>query len=67
MFLLVVDKFWGLLYVVFGCFDWLWSSNEKCLYKGNVGFLGEMLSKFSKTHVFFFFFHNSSKLSDSNL
>ena len=27
---------------------------EEFLYKGNVGFLGEMLSKFSKTHVFFF-------------
>ena len=22
MFLLVVNKFWGLLEVVFGCFDW---------------------------------------------
>ena len=53
MFLLVVDKFWGLLLVVFGCFDWLWSSNEECLYKGNVGFLGEILSKFSKTHFLF--------------
>ena len=51
MFLLVVDKFWGLLSVVFG-FDWLWSLKEECLYKGNVGFLGEMLSKISKTHVF---------------
>ena len=38
MFLLVVDKFLGLLYVVFGCIDWLWSSNEECLYKGNVWF-----------------------------
>ena len=25
---------------------------EKFLYKGNVGVLGEMMSKFSKTHVF---------------
>ena len=25
---------------------------EKFLYKGNVGFLGEMLSKFSKAYVF---------------
>ena len=25
---------------------------EEFLYKGNVGVLGEMLSKFSKTHVF---------------
>ena len=24
------------------------------MYKGNVGVLGEMLSKFSKTYVFFF-------------
>ena len=27
---------------------------EEFLYKGNVGVLGEMLSKFSKTHVFVF-------------
>ena len=26
---------------------------DKFLYKGNVGVLGEMLSKFSKTHCFF--------------
>ena len=32
----------------------VWISVEEFLYKGNVGFLGEMLSKFSKTHVFFF-------------
>ena len=30
---------------------------EEFLYKGNVGFLGKMLSKFSKTHVSFFY-HN---------
>ena len=34
----------------------VWIGVEEFLYKGNVGFLGEMLSKFSKTHVFFFFF-----------
>ena len=40
MFLLVaLSCFW--------LFDWLWFSNEEFLYKGNVGFLGEMLSKFS--------------------
>ena len=31
----------------------VWISVEEFLYKRNVGFLGEMLSKFSKTHVFF--------------
>ena len=30
----------------------VWIGVEEFLYKGNVGFLGEMLSKFSKTHVF---------------
>ena len=41
---------------------------EEFLYKGNVGFLREMLSKFSKTHAFFLsqLGHHSSKLSDSN-
>ena len=29
----------------------VWIGVEEFLYKGNVGFLGE-LSKFSKTHVF---------------
>ena len=28
---------------VCGCLSWLWSSIEECLYKGNVGVLGEML------------------------
>ena len=31
----------------------VWIDVEEFLYKGNVGFLGEMLSKFSNTHVFF--------------
>ena len=30
----------------------VWISVEEFLYKVNVGFLGEMLSNFSKTHVF---------------
>ena len=34
----------------------VWIGVEEFLYKGNVGFLGEMLSKNFKTHVFFFFF-----------
>ena len=34
----------------------VWIGVEEFLYKGNVGFLGEMLSKFFKTHVFFY--HN---------
>ena len=40
----------------------IWIGVEEFLYKGNVGFLGEM-SKFFKTHVFVG--HHSSKLSDS--
>ena len=30
----------------------VWIGVEEFLYKGNAGFLGEMLSKFFKTHVF---------------
>ena len=30
----------------------VWIGVEEFLYKGNVEFLGEMLSKFSKTHIF---------------
>ena len=30
----------------------VWIGVEEFLYKGNVGYLGEMLSKFSKTHAF---------------
>ena len=30
----------------------VWIGVEEFLYKGNVGFLGEMLSKNFKTHVF---------------
>ena len=34
----------------------VWIGVEKFLCKGNVGFLGEMLSKFSKTHVYLFIY-----------
>ena len=51
--------------VVLKFLSWLWSSIEECLYKGNVGALGEMLSKiFQNPH--FFLGHHSSKLCDSN-
>ena len=30
----------------------VWIDVEEFLYKGNVGFLGEMLSKIFKTHIF---------------
>ena len=30
----------------------VWIGVEEFLYKENVGFLGEMLSKFSKTHIY---------------
>ena len=43
----------------------VWIGVEEFLYKGNVEFLGEMLSKFSKNPCFCFSYH-SSKLSDSN-
>ena len=32
----------------------VWIGVEEFLYKGNVGFLEEMLSNFSKTHVLVF-------------
>ena len=31
----------------------VWIGVEEFLYKGNVGFLGDMLSKFFKTPLFF--------------
>ena len=40
--------------VALSCYMVIWIGVEKFLYKGNVGFLGEILSKFSKTHVFVF-------------
>ena len=55
--------------VALSCSMVVWIGVEEFLYKGNVGFLGEMLSKFSKTHFFVLTIigHHSSKLSDSNL
>ena len=44
----------------------VWIGVEEILYKGNVAFLGEMLSKSFKTHVFVLAGHHSSKLSYSN-
>ena len=38
--------------VALSCYMVVWINVKEFLYKGNVGFLGEMLSKFSKTHVF---------------
>ena len=51
--------------VVLKLFKLVWSSIEECLYKGNVGVLGEMLSKIFKNPRFSLG-HHSSKLSDSN-
>ena len=48
-----VDWFNSVLGVALSCYMVVWIGVEKFLYKGNVGFLGEMLSKFSKTHIFF--------------
>ena len=50
-----VDRFISILGVSLSCYMIVWIGVEEFLYKGNIGFLGEMLSKFSKTHVFFFF------------
>ena len=47
-----VDWFISVLRVFLTCYMVVWIGVEEFLYKGNVGFLGEMLSKFSKTHVF---------------
>ena len=47
-----VDWFISILGVALSCYMVVWISVEEFLYKENVGFLGEMLSKFSKTHVF---------------
>ena len=49
MMLIDLFQFWGL---PLSCYMVVWIGVEKFLYKGNVGFLGEMLSKFSKTHIF---------------
>ena len=47
-----VDWFISVLGVALSCYMVVWIGVEEFLYKGNVWFLGEMLSKFSKTHVF---------------
>ena len=47
-----VDWFISILGVALSCYMVVWITVEELLYKGNVGFLGEMLSKFSKTYVF---------------
>ena len=47
-----VDWFISILGVVLSCYMVVWIGVEEFVYKGNVGFLGEMLSKFSKTHIF---------------
>ena len=47
-----VHWFISVLGVALSCYMVVWIGVEEFLYKGNVGFLGEMLSKFSKTNVF---------------
>ena len=47
-----VDWFISVLWVALSCYMVVWIGVKEFLNKGNVGFLGEMLSKFSKTHVF---------------
>ena len=47
-----VDWFISFLGVALSCYMVVWIGVDEFLYKENVGFLGEMLSKFSKTHVF---------------
>ena len=49
-----VDWFISVLGVALSCYMAVWIGVEEFLYKGNVGFLGEMLLKLSKTHVCFF-------------
>ena len=49
-----VDWFISILRVALSCYMVVWIDIDGFLYKGNVGFLGEMLSKFCKTHVFLF-------------
>ena len=47
-----VDWFISVFGVALSCYMIVWIDVDEFLYKENVGFLGEMLSKFSKTHVF---------------
>ena len=48
------DIYWfiSVLGVALSCYMVVWIGVEEFLYKENVGFLEEMLSKFSKTYVF---------------
>ena len=48
-----VDWFILVLGVALSCYMVVWIDIEELLYKGNIGFFWEMLSKFSKTNVFF--------------
>ena len=47
-----VDWFISVLGVALSFYMVVWISVEEFLYKGNIGFLGEILSKFSNSHVF---------------
>ena len=47
-----VDWFISVLGVALSCYMVVWIDVEEFLYKGNVRFLGEMLSNFFKTRVF---------------
>ena len=47
-----VNWFISILGVALSCYMVVWIGVEEILYKGNVGFLGKMLSKIFKTHVF---------------
>ena len=49
-----VDWFISVLGVSLSCYRVVWIGVEEFSYKGNVRFLGVMLSKFSITHVFVF-------------
>ena len=49
-----VDRFISVLGVALSCYMVVWIGVEEFLYKGNVEFIGEMLSKFSKPHAFCF-------------
>ena len=48
-----VDWFISVSGVALSCYMVVWIGVEEFLYIENVGFLGEKLSKFSKTHVLF--------------
>ena len=48
-----VDWFISLLGVALSCYMVVWIGVEEFFYKGNVGFLGKMLSKFPKLMFLF--------------